>query len=422
MHDDPGAPIPCLDMASVPVALRMRAIATSRGWTWPLISAALAVAGVTLLACAHQQIDLATYLLGGAHAHSSNLFTVTLPADNLGFTYPPFSALLFAPFAHLPLRVCEVGFSWLNLAGVFALLVVSLRAVCTSLDRRTIVWWSLTLLVPVLLFDPVRQTFLLGQINILLAVIVAADMTLELPIPRGILVGLAAAIKVTPIILIPYLFLTRQGRSGFRAIGSFCVAALVATLASPSNSWSYWTHYIRDPQRAGMLSWVGNQGLLGAIERAIGHTVTTPTTFLIVVTMAAVGLLVAAGAYRRSSPVLGFLVVEATESLANPVSWSHHFIWVVLLVAWLALAEDRPRYGEWYALGASLLFWAAPYWWVPHGPAVTFAGRGWLIPVSDAYVILFIVLIAGSGVRVYRGSFQRPTVRRRSVAPSGASA
>ena len=142
---------------------------------------------------------------------------------------------------------------------------------------------------------------------------------------------------------------------------------------------------------------VGNQGLLGAVERAIRHTVTTPTTFLIVVSMAAVGLLVAAGAYRRSSPVLGFLVVEATESLANPVSWSHHFIWVVLLVAWLALADDRPRYGDWYALGASLLFWAAPYWWVPHGPAITFAGSGWLIPVSDAYVILFLVLIAGSG-------------------------
>jgi len=422
MHDDPGTPVPFVGMASVSVAVRMRAIASSRGWAWPVISAVVAVTGVTVLAFAHQQIDLATYLLGGAHAHSSNLFTVTLPADNLGFTYPPFSALLFAPFAHLPLRVCEVGFSWLNLAGVFALLVVSLRAVCSSLDRRTIVWWSLALLVPVLLFDPVRQTFLLGQINILLALIVAADMTLDLPIPRGILVGLAAAIKVTPIILIPYLFLTRQSRSGFRAIGSFGVAALVATLASPSNSWSYWTHYIRDPQRAGMLSWVGNQGLLGAIERAIGHTVTTPTTFLIVVTTAAIGLLVAAGAYRRSSPVLGFLVVEATESLANPVSWSHHFIWVVLLLAWLALADDRPRYGEWYALGASLLFWAAPYWWVPHGPAITFAGRGWLIPVSDAYSILFIVLIAGSGVRVYRASFQRPMVRRRSVAPSGASA
>ena len=70
--------------------------------------------------------------------------------------------------------------------------------------------------------------------------------------------------------------------------------------------------------------------------------------------------MVAAGAYRRSSPVLGLLVVEATESLASPVSWSHHFIWMVLLVAWLALAEDRPRYGEWYALGVSVLLWAAP--------------------------------------------------------------
>ena len=78
--------------------------------------------------------------------------------------------------------------------------------------------------------------------------------------------------------------------------------------------------------------------------------------------------------------MLGFLVVEATESLASPVSWSHHFIWVILLVAWLALAEDRPRYGEWYALAVAVLFWAAPTWWVPHGPDVAFAGRGWLIP------------------------------------------
>ena len=59
---------------------------------------------------------------------------------------------------------------------------------------------------------------------------------------------------------------------------------LVAVAVSPaSTSWSYWTHYIRDPQRAGMLSWIGNQGVLGAIERMLGHTVTTPTTFVIVV-------------------------------------------------------------------------------------------------------------------------------------------
>ncbi len=133
------------------------------------------------------------------------------------------------------------------------------------------------------------------------------------------------------------------------------------------------------------------------------------------------GLLVAAGAYRRSSPVLGLLVVEATESLASPVSWSHHFIWMILLVAWLALAEDRPRAGEWYALGVAVLLWAAPYWWVPHGPSVRFAGRGWLLPVGNAYVLVFIVLLIGAAVRVARSTMQRPVrLGRRTMAPTAA--
>ena len=398
----------------------MRAIASGRGWGWPGLSAAVAVVGATILAAVHQQIDLSTYLLGGAHAPTNDLFMVTLPKDGLGFTYPPFSALLFAPFAHFPLRVCEVVFSLLNLAAVFALIAVSLRAVCAALDRRTILWWGLALVLPVVLFDPVRQTFLLGQVNIILALMVVADMTLDLPLPRGILVGLAAAIKVTPAILIPYLFLTKQGRAGTRAVASFCAAALLATAVNASTSWSYWTHYIRDPQRAGMLSWIGNQGVLGALERMLGRSFTTPTTFVIVVTVACIGLAVAAVAYRRSSPVLGLLVVATTESLASPVSWSHHFIWVILLVAWLALAQDRPRYGEWYALAVAVLFWAAPTWWVPHGPDVAFAGRGWLIPLSDAYGLLFIALVVGAGIRVWRAPIARPLIRRRTMAPTGA--
>ncbi|HEX3333648.1 MAG TPA: glycosyltransferase 87 family protein, partial [Acidimicrobiales bacterium] len=301
------------------------------------------------------------------------------------------------------------------------LIAVCLRAVNDQLGRRTIVWWALALLAPVVMFDPIRQTFLLGQVNILLALLVLADLTLDLPIPRGILVGLAAAIKVTPLILIPYLFLTRQGRSGVRAIATFLAAGLLAVVVNASTSWAYWTHYIRDPQRAGMLSWIGNQGVLGAFERMVGHTVTTPTTFAIVLSVSFVGLLVAAGAYRRSSPILGLLVIEATESLANPVSWSHHFIWVVLLVAWLALAPDRPRYGECWALSVAALFWAAPVWWVPHGPSITFAGGGWFIPVSDAYVLLFIGLVVGAGVRVFRAPSVREVFGRlRTIASSGA--
>jgi alpha-1,2-mannosyltransferase len=401
-------------------ALRMRGIAADRGWGWPALSGALAFVGVTVLAIVHQQIDLTTYLLGGQHAWMNDLFAVTLHKDGLGFTYPPFSALLFAPSAQAPLVVAEVSFSLLNLLAVFALIAVCLRAVCDQLDKRTILWWALILVAPVILLDPVRQTFLLGQVNILLALIVVADMTMDLPLPRGILVGLAAAIKLTPLILIPYLFLTRQGRAGMRAAATFVAIGLLAAAVNFSTSWAYWTHYIHDPQRAGMLSWIGNQGVLGALERMVGHTVSTPVTFGIVLTVASVGVVVAAAAYRRSSPLLGLLVVEAAESLASPVSWSHHFIWVVLLIAWLALAPDRPRYGEWLALGVAVLFWAAPPWWAPHGPGIIFAGRGWLIPLSDSYVLLFIGLVVGAGVRVFRAPVGRPAFRRRrSVAPSG---
>ena len=408
-------------MARDGLALRMGAVASSRGWAWPVLSGAGALVGVTVLALVHQQLDLGTYLLGGAHAASNDLFSVTYPADHLGFTYPPFSALLFAPFAHLPPRVCDVAFSWVNLGALGALIAVSLRAVGAAFDRRTVLWWTLALVLPVLLFDPVRQNFLLGQVNIILALMVVADLTLDLPLPRGVLVGLAAAIKVTPLILIPYLFLTRQGRSGARAVASFCVAGLFAAAVNSSTSWAYWTHDIRAPQRAGNLAWIGNQGLLGALERMVGHTFTTTTTFVLVVTVGAVGLVVAAGAYRRSSPVLGLLVVEATESLASPVSWSHHFIWVVLLVAWLALAPDRPRAGEWYALGVAVLFWAAPYWWVPHGPDVAFAGRGWLIPLSDCYAWLCVAVVVGAGIRVVRSTVERRVrTGRRAMAPSGA--
>ena len=222
-------------------------------------------------------------------------------------------------------------------------------------------WWGLALVLPVLFFDPVRQTFLLGQVNIILALMIVADLTMDLPLPRGILVGLAAAIKVTPIILIPYLFLTRQGRAGLRAIASFVAAALLAVACNASTSWSYWTHYIRDPQRAGMLSWIGNQGILGATERMLGHTVTTPTTFVIVVTVG-----VRRPRDRRRAPTAGPRRSSACSwwrppsRWPVPVSWSHHFIWMVLLVAWLALAEDRPRAGEWWALAVAVLLWAAP--------------------------------------------------------------
>ena len=202
-----------------------------------------------------------------------------------------------------------------------------------------------------------------------------------------------------------------------------CAAALLAAAVNASTSWSYWTHYIRDPQRAGMLSWIGNQGVLGATERMLGHTVTTPTTFVIVVTVGVVGLLIAAGAYRRSSPVLGLARGGGHRVAGQPG----------LVVAPLHL--DGPAGGlagagrgpaprrrvvrarrRRAAVGCAVLVGAA------RAGACASPGGAGSLPLGDADVLVFIVLLVGAAVRVVRSTWSGPLRlgrHGRAMAPIG---
>jgi len=377
-----------------------------------MLSALVGLVGVTILASVHRMIDLGTYLLGGAHAFHSDLYRVIYGPTHLGFTYPPFAAVLFAPLSHLPVTLTQVVFSWLSLAAAFGVIAVSIHVTCADLGRRSLVWWSLLLVTPVGLFDPLRETLLLGQVNILLALAVIADMTLVRPGRRGYLVGLAAAVKLTPLILVPYLLLTRQRGASLRALTSFVAAGALTALVAPATSRTYWIHEVWKPNVAGWLPWVGNQGVVGVAERLLQHEISTTTTFLLVATVTIGGLWIAVSAYRLSSPLLGFLVIEATESIASPVSWAHHFIWVVLLIAWLALAPDRPPHGEWWAALVAAIFWAAPIWWVPHGSSVRYAGPGWLMLLGDSFFLVLCAVVAAAAFRLVR----RRTHRRSAIA------
>lgn len=382
------------------VAFIMVRVAQSRGWAWPGLSAAVGFTCVFVLASVHRLIDLGTYLLGGGHALKADLYHVLYAPTHLGFTYPPFAALLFWPLSHLPLRYDQITFTCLSFGALIALIAVVLRVTCPTLDRRTIAWWSLLLVTPIGLLDPVRETLLLGQVNVFLALAVIADMTLVSPNRRGYLVGIAAAIKLTPLILVPYLLFTGQRRSCLRAVGTFIGVEAATAILVPRDSWTYWTHYVWKPSSAGWLPWVGNQGVVGVADRVAGHTVASTTMYLLVALISVAGLLIAIRAYREISPLLGFLIVEATESMASPVSWSHHFIWVILLIAWLGLSPERPSHRAWWALLAAMVFWAAPFWWVPHGASVRYAGQGWLTPLADSFFIVSLFLVLATGIRI----------------------
>lgn len=383
-----------------PIAERLESVARNHGWAWPIGLAVVGVIVATVVAAVHRQLDLNTYLMGGEHAFSTDLYRVVYPPTHLGFTYPPFATLWFVPLTHLRSRVDQVLFTWLSLAALFALLAVCLRVTCPRLERRSVAWWALLLLTPAGLLDPTRETLILGQINILLAAAVTADMTLMRPQRRGVLVGLAAAIKMTPILLIPYLVLTRQTGAWRRALGTFVAAGAIAAAASPGASWIYWTRDAWGPNRAGWLPWIGNQGAVAVVERLVHDTLSTVPMFALCAGIVGVGLYLAVKLYQPSLPMLGFLVMEVTESLASPVSWAHHMIWVIPLIAWLVLAIDRPKHGAWWAVAVSAVFFAAPIWWVPHGPHVKYAGHGWSMLLADSFFIVLVAILVASSMLV----------------------
>ncbi len=377
-------------------------IASSRSWVWPVLSAAIGLIAATTLSAVHRQVDLGTYLLGGAHAFQPDLYHVVYQPTGLGFTYPPFAALWFVPLSHFPVQLDQTLFTLMSLVAFCCLLAISVKVTSPTLSRRSVVWWSLLLVTPLGLLDPIRETLLLGQVNNVLGLAVIADVTMVRPGRRGFLVGLAAAIKLTPIIFIPYFFLTHQRGAWQRALVTFVVADAIGVAVATSASWSYWIHDVWSPARVGWLPWVGNQGVDGVVERLLQHTINAPLSFGLTAVVSLGGMSIAVRAFRLSSPLLGFLVIQATESLASPVSWSHHFVWVVFLIAWLALAVDRPRHGELWAALVSVIFWAAPIWWVPHGPSVRYAGHGWSILLADSFCIVMIAIPLATAIRLIR--------------------
>ena len=91
-----------------------------------------------------------------------------------------------------------------------------------------------------LALDPIRTTFYLGQINVVLLAVVLADVTGRPGRWRGVGVGLAAAVKLTPLVFVVYLMLTGRMRAAVTALATFAAAVGVGFLVAPADSVTYW--------------------------------------------------------------------------------------------------------------------------------------------------------------------------------------
>jgi alpha-1,2-mannosyltransferase len=373
------------------------------------------------------EVDLGVYLrLGGRYVFTPHLYSFGLPNTTLLFTYPPFAALLFAPWQRVFTTVDSVQTVWTlcNLAALVGLLVFTVRLVKPDLGRATSWRLALLLSLPALLLNPVLVTVGFGQVNLVVTLLVMWDLLGERRIgsrqlPLGVATGLAAAVKLTPILFVPYLLLTRRTRGAFTCLATFVACELVTFLLSPTSSTAYWTKALFKPDRAGSLSIVDNQNLTAVFERFNHATISQFAVVPVLVAAAAGGLWLAAAAHRRSSPLLGVLVCAATGLLVSPISWVHHMVWVVPAILWLALAEDRPRRGLALAGATAVVFWSAPVWWVPYKDTLDLRLNGWQLVAGNAFFFAILLFMMGTAALVARRGSGRFRARDQLLSGTG---
>lgn len=150
----------------------------------------------------------ARHLLAGATIYDRGLNGST---TRLLFNYSPFAALFFAPLAALSTRTLQVLTPFGNLALLALVADRCWRAVgVDDSGHKTPLVMAAT--GSLLWLEPVRTTLLLGQVGLLLMAIIIWDL---LPLRdggrwQGVGIGIAAGVKLTPLLFIPYLLAVRK--------------------------------------------------------------------------------------------------------------------------------------------------------------------------------------------------------------------
>lgn len=344
---------------------------------------ALAVLPIVLAATGSHFIDLQVYRTGGlAWLRGLPLyvdFPGALDGPSLPFTYPPIAAVLFSGLTFLPVWVANA----LVVVVSFLCLSVVCFLVTRRLTRRANVVWTVTAAVSVaaVALEPVISTFLFGQINLVLVALVVVDcLAVTDRRWRGMLVGLAAAIKLTPLVFLLYFLVRRDWRAALTSVATFAGLAGAGFVFAPKDSAEYWFHALLDPSRVGGLAYMTNQSLRGVLHR---FNPGQPTETLLWMGLSAIVVVLAIVAARKSDDVVALTAIATAGLLVSPVSWSHHWVWCV--PAFLALGFARRTRAR-LTLGALLVvFVVQPFTWLPSTGDQEMWWTWWQHVYGDAY-------------------------------------
>lgn len=304
--------------------------------------------------------DAAINMLHGGATYLAHFTSV-----HLNFTYPPFALLLFSVLTLLtPFVVLAIW--WLLSSLALVVIVILVLHGLTELPRRTVVPLALVVTgASCLLLEPVRSSMNFGQINFFLMLAIVADVLVVRSSRRGVLTGLATAIKLTPLLYVAYFTVIRSRASVVRALGTLAVVTAVSWIVLPSDSVLFWFHQAFSPGHKGGTIGTANQswfGLVGHFSSTLGSSTTIVWLVLSAATLL-LGLYVAKRYVTSERPVEALLALALTELLISPISWTHHWSWIILLPVILIA---KWRHDPW--VSAAMVFVllvavVAPYKW-----------------------------------------------------------
>jgi alpha-1,2-mannosyltransferase len=185
--------------------------------------------------------DEYTYWQAGRLAvqHSAEIYNVNFPPpgakSHVPFIYPPFTAGVLALLSPASFAVWQAALVAANLVAVPVAAYLALRIA----DRRGIsgAAGALAVSAVAIWLQPVYLTNFFGQINLLLLVLIMADLALpDSSRWKGAGIGIAAGVKLTPLIFVPYLLASRRVRAGTVSLAAFAATIAIGFALMPAAS------------------------------------------------------------------------------------------------------------------------------------------------------------------------------------------
>jgi alpha-1,2-mannosyltransferase len=271
------------------------------------------------------------------------------------FTYPPFALVIFLPLGLLPEPV--VGAVWT--VGTLVALVLIARLVVTRwenvhADNQQALVWACA--IGLLLSAPGQSNVRFGQVSVFVVLAALADAVGAVPARwRGVLVGVAAAVKLTPLLFVVYYLLAGRRKDAARAAAAFVGCGLLSGLAMPGASWTYWTSAMASTSRIGDLAALGNQSVNGILLRAGIPGRWRPLVWAVVLlALVTAALWRARTLHRAGLATHAAVLVGCATVAASPVSWTHHQFWTVLAAMLLVAGPPGLRRAAGWLLLASM--------------------------------------------------------------------